>query len=61
VTLVGGFNLSYEPISADAVGSNWLVWAAQPQSEGVVRLVVTPEPLKAAVPRPTNGDGPPGS
>ncbi|MER5621241.1 hypothetical protein ABT061_09385 [Streptosporangium sp. NPDC002544] len=55
----GRFHLSYEPIAADAVGSDWLVWAAQPQSEGVVRLVVTPQPLKAVAPRPI--DGPPGS
>ncbi|AWS40647.1 hypothetical protein DKM19_04110 [Streptosporangium sp. 'caverna'] len=58
---LGVFSLSYEPISADAVGSDWLVWEAQPQSAGVIRLVVTPEPLKPVVPGPLIGDGAPGS
>lgn len=58
---LGAFSLSYEPVSADAVGSDWLVWAAQPQSEGVIRLVVTPEPLKPVIPGPLTGDGAPGS
>ncbi|MEV0590603.1 hypothetical protein [Nonomuraea cavernae] len=55
----GGFHLSYEPIASDAVGSDWLVWAAEPQSDGVVRLGVTPHPLEPVA--PTSTDGTPGS
>ncbi|TMR25153.1 hypothetical protein ETD86_02055 [Nonomuraea turkmeniaca] len=48
----GSFRVRYEPIAADAVGSDWLVWRAVPQSNGVVRLVVTPQPLKPDVALP---------
>ncbi|MFB9882638.1 hypothetical protein ACFFMN_32395 [Planobispora siamensis] len=40
------FQLSYEPVSADAVGQDWLVWEARAVSDRTVMLEVTPEPLK---------------
>jgi hypothetical protein len=48
----GIFHVRYDPIAADAVGSDWLVWRAVPHSEGVVKLVVTPQPLKPDAPLP---------
>ncbi|MFC4115229.1 hypothetical protein [Nonomuraea zeae] len=54
----GLFHLSYEPVAPDAVGRDWLVWAAEPQSEGVIRLLVTPEPLRPSTPTPGETSAP---
>ncbi|GIH79424.1 hypothetical protein [Planobispora longispora] len=40
------FHLSYEPVSADAVGQDWLVWEARAHSGRTVVLEVTPTPLE---------------
>ncbi|MGP3964007.1 hypothetical protein ACTWPT_49385 [Nonomuraea sp. 3N208] len=48
----GVFRVTYVPIAADAVRSDWLVWRAVPHSEGVVKLVVTPQPLEPDAPLP---------
>ncbi|WP_283133829.1 hypothetical protein [Rhizohabitans arisaemae] len=48
----GAYSLTFESVPPDAVGADWLVWAAQSHSDGVVRLLVTPEPLKAVPPKP---------
>jgi hypothetical protein len=40
------FQLSYDPVSADAVGQDWLVWEARAHSDRIVMLEVTPTPLK---------------
>ncbi|RSN15310.1 hypothetical protein DMB42_00065 [Nonomuraea sp. WAC 01424] len=42
----GEFHLTYEPVGAADVGEDWLVWNALPDREGVVRLQVTPYPLR---------------
>ncbi|TMR89705.1 hypothetical protein [Nonomuraea basaltis] len=46
----GLFHLSYEPVRPSDVGQDWLVWQAWSQREGVVRLQVTPEPLRPISP-----------
>ncbi|WP_188195571.1 hypothetical protein [Nonomuraea sp. SYSU D8015] len=48
----GFFQLSYEPVRASDVGRDWLVWQAWSQSEGVVKLQVTPAPLRPVSPPP---------
>ncbi|MFI9593940.1 hypothetical protein [Nonomuraea sp. NPDC052265] len=42
----GAFHLTYEPVGAVDVGDDWLVWQAWSYREGVVRLQVTPGPLR---------------
>ncbi|MEU1390471.1 MULTISPECIES: hypothetical protein [unclassified Nonomuraea] len=42
----GEFHLTYEPAGAADVGDDWLVWEALSYREGVVKLQVTPRPLR---------------
>lgn len=47
----GSFHLSYEAVQPGDVGHDWLVWDTRAYSEGVVMLLVTPEPLRPSDPR----------